>query len=109
MTCSTLKYHHYIPKGIQVTERTRVRIKSIKGEITQNVLKEKLSFLYETHRHDLFYIPVKYHQNILNGIQIIERTPKCLRTGVRTDGRRTDARPIAISPEPFGRGRNLGK
>ena len=31
------------------------------------VLKRELSFLYVTHHHDLFYIAVKYHQNILNG------------------------------------------
>ena len=45
--------------------------KSIKGEITQEVLKRELSLLYETHCYDLFYIIVKYHQNILNGIRII--------------------------------------
>ena len=65
----------------------------------------------DTNRHDLFYITVKYHENIPKGIQDIERTRKCLRTDGRTqesvygrtDGR-TDARLIAISPEPFGRG-----
>ena len=46
----------------------------IKGEITQKVLKQGLSFLYSTHFHDLFYITVKYHQNIPNCIQVIERT-----------------------------------
>ena len=79
----TVKYHDYIPKGIQVTERTWICIKNIKGEITQKVLKQGLSFLYMTHRHDLFYITVKYHQNIPNGIQVIQQTQKCL----RTDGR----------------------
>ena len=33
-----------------------------------------------THRHDLFYITMKYHQNIPNSIQVIEGTRKCLRT-----------------------------
>ena len=65
------------------------------------VLKRGLSFLYATHRHDLFYITVKYESsNILNGIQVIERTRKCL----RTDRLRTDARLIDISPKPFGWG-----
>ena len=54
--------------------------KSIKGEITQKVLKQGLSFLCGTHCHDLFYVSVKYHQNIPNGIRVIERTRKCLRT-----------------------------
>ena len=45
-----------------------------------------------THRHDLFYITVKYHQNIPNGIQFIERTQTCLRTDRRMDGQTTDGR-----------------
>ena len=87
----TVKYHDCIPKGIQVTERTGICVKSIKVEITKKALKGKLLFLYETHRHDLFYITVKYHQNISKGFQVIERTRKCLRTDVRTDGQ-TDGR-----------------
>ena len=62
------------------------------------VIKRELSFLYATHRHDLFYITVKYHQNILKGIQVIEQTRKCLRADGRTDRRLMDPRPIAISP-----------
>ena len=62
--------------------------KNIKGEQTKKVSKQGLSFLYATHRHDLVYIPVKYHHNIPNGIQVMERTRKCLRTdGQTTDGR----------------------
>ena len=80
--------------------------KNIKGEIIKKVIKRELSFLYATHRNDLFYISVKYHQSIPNGIQVIERTRKCLRTDGRTDDGRTDARLIAISPEP-GRGMKL--
>ena len=48
-------------------------------------MKRGLSFLYATHRHDLFNKTVKYHQNIPNGIQVIERTRKCLWTDGRTD------------------------
>ena len=51
-------------------------LKSIKGEITKKVLKAELSFLYVTHHHDLFYITVKYHQNIPHGFQVIEWTQK---------------------------------
>ena len=61
---------------------------SIKGEITQKVLKRGLSFLYATHRHDLLYITMKYHQNIPNSIQVIERTGKCLWTDRQTTDRR---------------------
>ena len=58
-------------------------------------IKRKALILYATHRHDLFYITVKYHQNIPNGFQVIERTRKCLRMDIRTDGwtdRQTDGR-----------------
>ena len=82
----TIKYHDFIPKGIQVTEQTRICIKSIKGEITLKVLKRGLSFLYSTHPHDLFYIPLKYHQNIPKGSQVIEWTRKC---NGGTDNRRS--------------------
>ena len=37
-------------------------------EITQKVCKQELSFLFATHCHDLFYITVKYHDNIPKGI-----------------------------------------
>ena len=60
-------------------------LKSNKEEITQKVLKRRLSFLYATHRHDLFYITVKYHQNIPNGIQVFERSI------MFTDGRTPDS------------------
>ena len=49
------------------------------GEITQKVLKRELPFLYATHRHDLFYITVKYHDYIPKGIQVTERTQICIK------------------------------
>ena len=64
-------------------------------EITQKVLKRELSYSYATHRHDLFYVTVKYYQNIPNGIKVVERT----QTFLWTDRQRTDARLIAISPD----------
>ena len=67
----TVKYHDYIPKGIQVTERTQNCIWHNQGEITQKVWKPELSFLYATHPHDLFYITVKYHDYIPKGIQVM--------------------------------------
>ena len=66
----TVKYHDYIPKGIHVTEWTRICIKSMKGEIAQKALKRGLSFLYVTHRHDLFYITVMYYQNMATSYQV---------------------------------------
>ena len=40
-------------------------------------VKQELSFLYVTYRHDLIYITVKCHQNISNSIQVIAGTQKC--------------------------------
>ena len=39
---------------------------------------EVVSFLYMTHRHDLFYITVKYHDYIPNGFQVMEWTGNCI-------------------------------
>ena len=55
-----VKYHDYIPKGIKVIERTRNCICNHQGEITEEVWKRELLFLYATHCHDLFYKTVKY-------------------------------------------------
>ena len=56
-------------------------------EITHEVFKRGLSFLYATHRHDLFYITMKYRQNIPDGFHVIEPTQKCLWTDRRMDAR----------------------
>ena len=90
----TVKYHDYIPKGIQVTERTRTCIKKHRRGDNQKVLQGELSFLYMKHRHDLFYITVKYHQQF---------SSYKADTEMFTDGL-TDARLIVISPETFSRG-----
>ena len=92
----TVKYHDYIPKGIQVTERTRICIKKHQRGENSKSIKGELSFLYATYCHDLFYITVKYHQNIPNSFKVTERTRKCLWTYRRTDGQ-TITRLIAIS------------
>ena len=73
-----VKYHDYIPKGIQVIELTQNCIWNDQGEITQKVWQRGLPFLYVTHCHDLFYITIKYHQNILNCFQFMHRTQNCI-------------------------------
>ena len=70
----TVKYHDNILKGIQVMVRTWNSIWNNQKEITLKVWKWELSFLYATHRHDLFYITVKYHDYIPKGIQVTEQT-----------------------------------
>ena len=39
-------------------------------ETNQEVRKQELSFLLGTHRHDLLYITMKYHENISKGVQV---------------------------------------
>ena len=34
--------------------------------------------MYVTHRHNLFYTAVQYHDYIPKGIQVIERTQNCI-------------------------------
>ena len=70
------KYHQNIVKGIQLTERTQNLIQTQEGKITPKVRKPELSFLYATCHLVLFYISTKYHQNILKGICVTERTQK---------------------------------
>ena len=53
--------------------RHEIASEAIKGK-TQQVWKRKLSFLYKTHLHDLFYITVKYHNYNPKGIQVTKRT-----------------------------------
>ena len=73
----TVNYHDNIPYDIQVMAQKRNCIWNHQGEITQKVWKQELSFLYAKHRHDLFYITVKYHGYIPKGGQVTERTQRC--------------------------------
>ena len=67
-------------KDIQVMERTRNYNWINQGEITQKVWKQKLLFLYATHRHDLFHLTVKYDDYIQKGIKVTERTRICIKS-----------------------------
>ena len=83
----TVKYHDYMPKGIQVTEETQICIKKHqRGNNSKSIKARALNFCLG-HRHDRFYITVKYHQNIPKRIQVLERTQKCLHMDLRMDGR----------------------
>ena len=58
-----------------------------RGDKSKSIIARAPIFVCDN-RHDLFYITVKYHKNITNGFQVIERTQNVYgRTGVRTDGR----------------------
>ena len=99
------KYHQNIPKGIWVTERTRNPFQTKQKEITPKVRKPELSFLYKTRRLVLFYISIKYHQNIRKGIQVTKRTRSFTLTPTPTQTPTpTGYVPKTICPPPFARG-----
>ena len=62
----------------------------------------KLSFLYATHRHDLFYITVKYHQNIPNGFRY--RAGTKMFTDVWMDGQTDGRQARRYIPQTFRSG-----
>ena len=47
--------------------------KNFKGALLHKMLVE-LKFLFSAHRLLIVYICTKYHENILNGMEVIERT-----------------------------------
>ena len=48
-----MKYHDNSQGHVSDRAGTNMH-KNIRGDITQNILKQELSFLYAIHRHDLF-------------------------------------------------------
>ena len=77
-------------------ELTRNCIWNHQGEITQKVWKQELSFLYLTHRQDLFYITVQYHDYIPKGIQVTEWTPMHLKPSRGNNSESIKARVIIL-------------
>ena len=72
-------------------------------EITAEPSRLELSFLHATLLPNALYNLTKFHENSSKGIGVMGRTRFRLQTDGQIDGQ-TDARAIAISPEPFGRG-----
>ena len=69
----TVKFHENNPDGIQNREHCSL---NNQGELLRKC-KQQLSFLYATHRPDLFDINVKRHDNIPKGINVIAWTQNC--------------------------------
>ena len=74
----TMNYYDNIPKDFQIMERTWNCTWHNQREITQKEWKWELSFLYVIHPHDLYYITVKHHDDIPNGIEVMEQTQNCI-------------------------------
>ena len=70
----SMKFHDNILKGFQVIERTRNdHCQILKGN-NYKMYRQKLQFLCSAICLMMLYISMKFHDNILNGFQIIERT-----------------------------------
>ena len=70
--------------------------KASKGDNSKSI-KTRAIILYATHCHDLFYITVKYHQNIPNIFKLL-----CGHENVYGGTDRRQAH--CYIPQPFGRG-----
>ena len=103
----TVKYHDYIPKGMPVTERTRICIKKHQsGDKEKSNVARALVFVCDTSSWPVLHnceVSSKYSERY-SSYSADTKMFTDRRTYVRTDRRRTDARLIAISPEPFVRG-----
>ena len=55
----------------------KLHLKKSRGNNLES-MKARVFILVWRHRHDLFYITVKYHDYIPKGIQVMERTYNCI-------------------------------
>ena len=94
-----VKYRENILKGFRVKVGTKFYNFGRLWEITPEQSLLELSFLHATLLPNALYNLTKFHENSSKSIGVMGRT----RFPLQTDGQ-TDARAIAISPEPFGRG-----
>ena len=70
------KFHENILDSIKGIQRTQIFIGKIsKGHYSIKILVE-LQFLFSGHRLIMVYICTMFHENILNGIRVMERTQK---------------------------------
>ena len=78
-----MKFHGVILNGFKVIERTRFcdrnwYLQSSKGNNSKLYIQE-LWFLHSAGHPVLINIPMKFHEDILNGLKVIERTQFCHR------------------------------
>ena len=72
----SMKFHENILNDFQVILRTKnYNCRISKGEKLQKCIEIRgIVFLCSARRLMMFYISMKFHENILNGFQIIEKT-----------------------------------
>ena len=78
-----LKFHQDIVNGVQVIEQTllcnRYCYLQIQRGITKTIHKQALWFLHSAHPHLVLNICMKFHEDILKGFYVLERTRVCHR------------------------------
>ena len=68
------KFHENILDGIEVKERTPFLNEKFQRAIIMQKMKVEFRFFFSAHRLIVVYICTNFHENILNGIKIIEQT-----------------------------------
>ena len=68
------KFHENILNGIQVIERTQNCHCQISKGNNFKMYRQELQFLWSAHHLIILYMSMKFHENILNGFQVIEGT-----------------------------------
>ena len=70
----SIKIHENILNGFAVTERTRNYhcIVEFEREVSLKLYRQELRFLCSESCLMMFNISIKFHENILNGFQVIE-------------------------------------
>ena len=99
-----VKYRENILKGFRVMVRTKFYNFGRLWEITPESSRLELSFLHVTLLPNVLYNLTKFHENSSKGIGVMD----CTTFRLQMD-RQTDARAIAISPEPFSWGIKINK
>ena len=73
----SMKFHKKILNSFQLVERTQITIVEFQRGITPKMYRQEIWFLCSATRLMMLYISTKFHENILNCFQVIERTKNC--------------------------------
>ena len=69
-----IKFHENILGGIKFIQRTQFSLEKFQRGIIQYKMYMELQFFFFAHYLMVVYICTKFHENIFNGIKVIERT-----------------------------------
>ena len=69
-----IKFYENIHTGIKVKGRMRFSLEKFQRDIIQQKLQVELLFFFSAHHLITLYICNKFHENIFQGIKVIEQT-----------------------------------